>query len=203
MCSCLLTWMVLWVTCHHKQSFIQHNYLFSIIIYSLIFVTILFKHCLFVFSQANVRLQYSKQQTEERALRTLLQLYYNWWQFQQLLCQIHTIICTNMFVVVTVTSLVDVIWEQWQKHFILPKCWGFGVGSWEYYNTNSLWLLSQDFRLEMWVDAPSNYNMPSQSKKGVLATGGNEYWQHPFWSTSKLSGIPITNNMGNGWIWMC
>ena len=53
--------MVLLEAYHNKRSFIQHNY-------SSIIVTMLFKLCLFVFSQVDVRLQSSKQQTKESAL---------------------------------------------------------------------------------------------------------------------------------------
>ena len=60
-CTFDVKWMVLLVACHNKQSFIQHNY-------SSIIVTMLFKLCLFVFSQVDVRLQYSKQQTKESVL---------------------------------------------------------------------------------------------------------------------------------------
>ena len=85
-------WMVLLVACHNKQSFIQHNY-------SSIIVTMLFKLCLFVFSQVDVRLQYSKQQTKESVLVVVvLQLMA---VKTTVMPDIYTTIITNMFVVVS------------------------------------------------------------------------------------------------------
>ena len=62
------------------------------------------------------------------------------------------------------------------------------------YNTNSLWLSKWGLQAsEFWVDALSNYDMHSQSKEGVLATGGNEYWQHILFEATGNFGMNTNN----------